>query len=100
MPTTQEQEQSKLKMEFISSAILNKEIPKFYFNGFSNGIGNSDIVIVLQLNNTPIAVLNTSYTIAKTLSKKLDEMIQNLETASGNSIMTTDDVNKYLTEAK
>jgi hypothetical protein len=88
------EEKKVIAVDIISQAVSDNDVPKYYFNGFTNGVGNSDIVIVLQSNNKPIALLNTSFTIAKTLVKKLNESIQLIEKSSGNVIMTTEDLDK------
>jgi hypothetical protein len=67
-----------------------------YFNGFVNALGIGDVSIILELNNKSVAVLNTSYTVAKTLAEKLGGLIKNLEEASGQEIMTTDNVSAFL----
>ncbi len=71
-------------------------IPQIYANGFSNALGTGDIVVVLQRNGLPSAVLNLSFTAAKTLSQKLNELVANLESVTGNTIMTTEDINASL----
>ncbi len=71
-----------------------------YFNGFVNAIGIGDVTIVLERNGKAVAVLNTSYTVAKTLAEKLGGLIKNLEEASGKEIMTTDNVGVFLTPKK
>jgi hypothetical protein len=74
----------------LQQALEDPNIPKIYFNGFINVTGTADIIIVLKQNNRPIALLNTSYTIAKTLVEKLGSTISDLEEHTGNTIMTTD----------
>jgi hypothetical protein len=74
------------------------EVPKMYANGFQIVMSNSDVSILLIQNNVPVAVVNVSYTIAKTLSEKVGELIGKLEARSKQPIMTTDDINKYLQE--
>lgn len=76
----------------LTDAINLDDIPNIYFNGFTNTIGLGDIVISIERNGKPVAVLNASYTVAKTLALKLNGLIQNLENTTGNKIMTTDDV--------
>jgi len=71
---------------------INEDIPNIYFNGFANTVGSGDVLIVLENNGKPVAVLNTSFTVAKTLVAKLNATLQHLETATKNKIMTTDDV--------
>lgn len=91
MSEVSEQEAEKYKQ-----AIVDPNIPHLYFNGFANAQGNSDITVLLQLNLVPVGTLSLSYTMAKTLSQKLGEIVSELEKASGNTIMTTDDVTKSL----
>lgn len=74
------------------------DLPKMYANGFQIVVSNSDVAILLIHNKVPVAVVNVSYTVAKTLSEKVGELIRTLETKSERSIMTTDDINKYLQE--
>lgn len=78
--------------------VLKSDVPKIYFNGFSTFMGNSDVVIVLQNNGQPTAVLNTSFTIAKTLVQRLNDTITYLEKSSGNAIMTTDQVDQAISK--
>jgi hypothetical protein len=69
-----------------------------YANGFQIIMSNSDISILLIQNNVPVAVVNVSYTVAKTLSVKVAELIGKLEKRSKQSIMTTDEIHKHLQE--
>lgn len=69
-----------------------------YFNGFTIGIGNGDIVFALERNGKPVAALNASYTVAKTLAQKLGRIMAQLEEASGNRIMSTDEVGDALSK--
>lgn len=73
---------------------INSDAPKIYFNGFVNIIGAGDILMVLEKNGKPAAVINTSYSVAKTLALKLNGLIQQLEHATDNKIMTTDHIDK------
>ena len=68
---------------------VTSDVEKIYFNGFTNTIGLGDILITLEQNGSPVGVLNTSYTVAKTLAIKLADLIGQLEAATGNKIMTT-----------
>lgn len=82
----------------IKDALADKEVPHIHFNGFVNSIGTGDVIIVLESNNRPIAILNASYTVAKTLALKLGGLIHHLEEKSNNTIMTTDDITKVLSQ--
>ncbi len=82
----------------LKESLESPDIQRIYANGFINAVGNGDVVIVLKNNDKPIATLNLSYTVAKTLSKKLGTTISLLEKNTGNSIMTTDQIEKAMTE--
>lgn len=79
---------------------VNADIPNIYFNGFANTIGSGDVLIVLENNGKPVATLNTSFTVAKTLVAKLNATLQHLETVTKNKIMTTDVVQGALSSQK
>ena len=78
---------------------LEADVPRIYFNGFVNGFGAGDIVCVLERNGQPTGVINMSYTLAKTLSVSLAQLIATLEEASNQPILTTNEVGKYLASA-
>lgn len=80
----------------IINAVKNPEIPKTYANGFSCALGIGDVSVMLQRNGEPIEVLNLSYTVAKTLSIKLQDLISYLENKSKNTIMSTDEIEKIV----
>jgi ferredoxin-fold anticodon binding domain-containing protein len=75
-----------------------ENLPKFYANGFNNGLGIGDVVIAFHRNFQPEVVVNLSYTVAKTLAIKLNDLIVGLEKATGNIIMTTDQIDKSMSE--
>lgn len=82
-------------VQFITDAI-DKNIETIYFNGFTNALGTSDVIITLQKNGKAITILNASYTVAKTLAMKLSEMISALEDRTGQKILTTTQVEECL----
>ncbi len=75
-----------------------ENIQAAYFNGFSMTIGLGDVVIALQLNGRPTLVLNTSYTVAKTMAEGLSKIISELEHKTRTTIMTTQVVAAALTQ--
>jgi len=79
---------------------IKSEVEKIYFNGFALSIGTGDVIMVLERNQETVAVLNASYTVAKTLSIKLNGIIKKLEGATENTIMTTDHINNSMKEVK
>lgn len=75
---------------------LAADIPNIYFNGFVNAVGAGDILTVLERNGRPVAVLNMSYTVAKTLALALGTTISQFEATTGRSMLTTHDVEKQM----
>ena len=67
-------------------------IPQIYFNGFANALTIGDITAVLERNGRPVAVLNMSFTVAKTFAQKLGQMVSALEEKAGREMLTTDDI--------
>jgi len=68
---------------------LPDHCPSAYFNGFAMALGAADVIITLQLNGKPTVTLNTSYTVAKTLAEGLAKVVEDLEQATGITILTT-----------
>ncbi len=88
---SQKQQKKPLALEQINEA-LESDCPKIYFNGFGSALGTGDVTIVLHQNTKPVAVINTTYTVAKTLSSRLNQLIQSLEKSAKTTILTTDDI--------
>ena len=86
--------------EKIQKAIQSPDVEKVYFNGFSNSIGGGDIIITLYKNGEAAKVINTSFTVAKTLAIKLKETIDIIEKKTGSEIMTSDFIQSKLTESE
>ena len=74
------------QMVNIRQAMASPDIPHIYFNGFINAVGSSDVTVLLQNNGNFNATLNMSFTMAKSLSRKLKLIIDDLEKNSGNPI--------------
>lgn len=81
-------------------AAIQSDIPKINFNGIITSLGTGDVLVVLERNGQPVAVLNASYTIAKTLSVLLGNTIAKLEERSGYPIMTTNEIEEFLAAKK
>jgi len=84
----------------IKEALESEEIIKLYANGFANFFTNSDIGMVFTRNNKPVAVLNISLTLAKTLVEKLGQMIHNFEKNTDIKILTTADIEEKFLKKK
>ena len=78
--------------EKLLAAVASGDVPVLYANGFSVGLTNADVIIVLTLNGRPAEVLNLSYTLAKTLHLKLANVVDDFEKAARRDLLTTDDV--------
>ncbi|MBF0458673.1 MAG: hypothetical protein HQK99_12360 [Nitrospirae bacterium] len=72
------------------------DIPKIYFNNPVGFVNAGDISILLLMNNSPVAVMNMSFTVAKTLAAHLGSIIAKVEEKTGNKVMTIDDIGKAL----
>lgn len=83
----------------IEAALASQDIPHIYANGFVNATGNADIITVLERNNSPVAVLNMSYTPAKSLAQNLSQIIEGLEQKSKQTSMTTEVVDTALSQS-
>ncbi len=79
---------------------LDTDIPQIYSNGFSIFLGTGDVNILLSKMGHNVATISFSFTLAKTLAEKLGGAIKTLENKTGNTIMTTDDIEKSLTPDK
>ncbi len=77
--------------ERINRAIAS-EVPQIYANGFVNSISSGDIVTVLERNGKPVALLNLSYTVAKTLARSLAQIFAQMEELTGREMLTTHEV--------
>jgi len=82
----------------LNEALKDPQVQRIYANGFINALGIGDVMILLQNSKKPIAVLNLSYTVAKTLAVKLGALISQLEDSTGNTIMTTDDIDRSMSK--
>ncbi len=79
-------------------AAFKAGVPQLYFNGLANSMSNGDVMTVLERNGSPIAILNMSFTMAKSLSVALGQMVATLEQMSGREIMTTLDIQRFAKE--
>jgi hypothetical protein len=88
----------------LKAAIDSNDVPKIYANAFGIALTNADVVIVLQRFATnPVAVVNLSYTLAKTLSQRLGQAVAEFEKLIEQDILTTDRIDgamKSQTNAK
>ena len=74
------------------------DVPKLYLNGFQTGLTNADVVLVGECNGEPVALLNMSFTTAKTLAIALSNTISMLESKSDREMLTTHDFDAMMKE--
>ena len=86
--------------DLLKEALESEEIIKIYANGFANFFTNSDIGLIFSQNNKPIALLNISLTLAKTLVEKLGQMIHDFEKNTDIKILTTTDIEERFLKKK
>ena len=86
----------------LKAAVDDPEIPKLYANSFSVALTNADIIIVLQrFGQRPVAVVNMSYTLAKTLAQRLGALVSKFEMdIARQNILTTDRIDEAVEGAK
>jgi hypothetical protein len=75
-------------------AVRDPNVHRVYANGFTLGLTNADTHIVLQWFGRPIAIVNLSYTLAKTLSQRLAKMVEDWEKKTGQPLATTDKIDE------
>jgi hypothetical protein len=78
--------------ELQKKAISDPSIPKIYANQTVNFNTPTDITVLLQNNNVPVAILNLSFEMAKTFALQLGELVTNLEERTKHDILTATDV--------
>ena len=76
----------------VQEAVKNTNIPQLYCNGFALQASGLDTLMVLERNGLPVATLNMSFSSAKTLAQKLNELIDAIEKRTGRSIMTDEEI--------
>ena len=93
-------QEAKQHREAFVKGVGNKDIPHIYTNGFSNALGTGDIATVFQSNGEASAVVNMSYTVAKTYAVTLMKLISEFESATGINIKTTHEIEECLHNVK
>ncbi len=87
------------QLDFHSLLQRGLELPpekKLYFNGYTISMTPPDFIIVLQHNDQPVAFLNTSHTVAKTLAKTILNFIEDFEGKLDQPILTLDEIAEKL----
>jgi hypothetical protein len=76
------------------AALLGAPISNIYATGFQLGFTNADTQLVLLLSGRPVAVVNFSYTLAKSISEKLGILVDEWEKKTGHTLQTTESIDK------
>lgn len=97
-PDTPDHVQAQVRIK----AALDAGVPQIYFNGFANALSTGDITTVLERNGQPVAILNMSFTVAKSMSVSLGGVVSALENISERDMLTTFDLERIfsVTEEK
>lgn len=75
---------------------LDADVPNIYFNASVHSLSATDILLVLEKDGKPVAVLNTSWTQAKSIVKSLNDLLQVLERNLGTPIKSAQEVSDIL----
>ena len=67
-------------------AMNDPDVPQFYVNNLQSGYNNTDFLLLLESNGKPSAIVNLSYTLAKTLVETIGGNIAELEAKLGHPI--------------
>lgn len=63
----------------LQNALRSNVLPRFYANSFIIANSDADIVTVFQANGLPVAILNMSYGVAKSIVNALNVSISDYE---------------------
>ena len=89
------QEQAKMQ-KMIEEVMASEQIINIYGNAFICFNTNADMGIIIQKNNKAIAIINLSYSTAKTLGEKLTNMVRDFEKTTDHTIMTINIIDEKL----
>jgi len=76
------------------------DVPNIYFNASVHSLSATDVMLVLEKDGKPVAVLNTSWIQAKSLVKSLNDLLQRLERNLGTPIKSAQEVSDILVKKK
>lgn len=62
--------------------------------GFGLGLSNADVHLVLQFASQPVAIVNLSFTLAKTLAQRLGRVVSEFESTMNTELVTTDKIDE------
>ena len=77
-------------------AVLNEpSVPKIYVNAFLSGYNNTDFIVMLECNGKSEAILNLSYSLAKSLAQNILNSVAEIEKQTGRDILTIDAMEQH-----
>jgi hypothetical protein len=79
-------------LQRIEAAINSGDVPKIYFNGFVNALTSGDVMAVVERTGKAVAILNMSFTVAKSFAQGLGATVAQIESASGRQMLTTKEI--------
>ena len=102
-PETDRDEHAMLEAMFavdVQNALESDSLTQFYVNSFTMNLGTGDVLIIMKRNGRPVASMQVSYTVAKSLAEGLGGLINMLEDHTGNTIMTSKFIEQKMKEAE
>lgn len=78
--------------QIAAAAMMNPNLPRIYANGFTLGISASEVGIILQINNTPIAIIDLAFPTAQSLVKNVAQLIEAYERATETRVKTPEEL--------
>jgi hypothetical protein len=83
------------------SLMKDPAVIKLYVNGMTCGSSLSDVFMVVNSGPVPTAVIQMSFTMAKTMMLNLHQVITEFEAKTGQSLLTMNDIKeKFFGESK
>ena len=67
-------------------ALLRAPVPRLYANGLGTATSAADIAVIFLTNDVPTAIINMSWTTAKSLVQDVSKMIDQFEKSSSQQV--------------
>ena len=91
--SVEEKMQEAVRKKF-DAVLDDPNVPQIYVNSLQSGFNNTDFILLLESNGRPSAILNLSYTLAKTLVQTIGSNIAELEAQLGHSIHSMEEMDR------
>jgi len=76
----------------VTALMKDPQVVKLYVNGFNVGTSLSDVFMVTSSGATPVAVIQMSFTTAKTLMQVLNQIINDFEEKTGQPLLSMGEI--------